>query len=1006
MKRFIPQALHRFNRAAWVTLALSLGLVLAANHALYGQAKTLGEHQFEVNVKEVVQAIEERMRQHALILRGAAGLFNASYAVDQQAWARYVASLQLDQNSQGVQGLGYSEVMTPDTVTSRIKARQTEGQAPFSLHPEGLRPLYSVIVYLAPLTERNRRALGYDLLAEPRRGDAMRRAVGNGMINLSDKITLLLEPDVRQQAGFLMFLPVFRQHAALNTTQSRWQALQGFVYMPLRAHDLMRGLLGERERPLKFQIYDGVQTEVPKPEALLFDSANVTPIVDQGPSQPRWTTARVISAYGRDWTVQFQSRPSIETAWIAVHNGGVLVLGMGLSVLLALFVAVLNSRRQRAEAMARDMTAELRSQTQALQASEQMLDVIVENIPAGVFVKDTQEFRYERVNRAWRQMHERVGQPLIGKTVHEVFDQPLADHFAADDRQAFASGRVHVIEESRLRTPLGNERVLRTMKVSVRNEAGKTSHLLGISMDMTEQVSASMSLKENAQLMQAVFDNVADGIITLDSEGRLQSINRSAELMFGYGLAEVQGQSVKMLAPQTYHARLDAFLEKTGKTWVSGRIGLHHEVEGRGKDGRIFPMDLAISGSTHQNQPMLIGLVRDISERKKSEQMKASFVSTVSHELRTPLTSINGALGLVCGGVLGALPQQAQTMLNMAYKNGQRLTLLINDLLDLEKMAAGMMRMDMSVEAIGPLVAQAMVTADVYAQRHQVKLRLDAPNEPVYVRVDANRLQQVLSNLLSNAVKYSPPGDVVEVTVAVCPEQGSVRVSVRDHGPGIAAEFRAHIFQKFSQADTSDTRQKGGSGLGLAISKELIERMHGLIGYDSVPGEGASFHFVLPVCLASGSARAAITREIDGQMNLLGLDSARILVVEDNPAVANTLLTLLEGAGYGVDVASTGAMALERVQATRYVAITLDMVLPDQNGVTLVRALRTRPELDAVPMVVISSAIDMGKLALQDEVFGVEWLSKPVDEAQLLGILKRRLAATIQTNSRETRDEA
>jgi PAS domain S-box-containing protein len=206
---------------------------------------------------------------------------------------------------------------------------------------------------------------------------------------------------------------------------------------------------------------------------------------------------------------------------------------MGLSVLLALFVAVLNSRRQRAEAMARDMTAELRSQTQALQASQQMLDVIVENIPAGVFVKDTQEFRYELVNRAWRQMHDRVGQPLIGKTVHEVFDQPLADHFAADDRQAFASGRVHVNEESRLRTPLGNERVLRTMKVSVRNEAGKTSHLLGISMDMTEQVSVRTAIKENAQLMQAVFDNVADGIITVDSEGRLQSINRSAELMFG-----------------------------------------------------------------------------------------------------------------------------------------------------------------------------------------------------------------------------------------------------------------------------------------------------------------------------------------------------------------------------------------------------------------------------------------------------------------------------------------
>jgi PAS domain S-box-containing protein len=997
LQRLIPKVLHRFNRAAWLTLAICLGAVLAVNHAFYLQARKLGEHQFEVSVKEVVQAIDERMRHHALILSGAAGLFNASNAVGQQTWQHYVESLQLDRHSQGVQALGYSEVMTPENLASRIQAHQTKGQAPFSVRPTGLRPLYSVIVYLAPMTERNQRAIGYDLLAEPSRGDAMRRAVDDGLINLSAKITLLMETDVRKLAGFLMFLPVFRQHVPLSTLQERWQALQGFVYMPLRAHDLMSGLLGERERPLQFQIYDGPQVTAPKADSLLFDSGSVTPLVAQSQAEPQWTTSRVISAYGRDWTVQFQSRPGIETAWLSHRNSALLVLGVGLSGLLALFVAVLNSRRQRAEAMAHEMTAELRSQAQALQASQQMLDVIVENIPAGVFVKDAQEFRYELVNRAWRQMHERVGQALIGKTVHEVFNQPLADHFAADDRRAFASGQVQVNEESRLRTPLGHERVLRTMTVSVRNEAGKTEYLLGIAMDITEQVAARTAAKESAQLMQAVFDNVADGIVTLNREGRVHSMNRAAELMFGYTNAEVQGQSIHLLAPQAYHSQLDEFFKRRFQSTTPGRIGAHQEVEGRGKDGRIFAMELAISSSTHQGAPLFIGLVRDISERKHNEQMKASFVSTVSHELRTPLTSINGALGLVCGGVLGDVSAQAKSMLNIAYKNSHRLTLLINDLLDLEKMAAGKMRLNLAVEELTPLVAQAIATADAYAQQHQVRLLLQAPSEPVRVTVDANRLLQVLGNFLSNAVKYSDPGGQVEVTVSVCPDDGVVRVQVTDHGPGVPLAFRGQIFQKFSQAESSDARGKGGSGLGLAISKELMERMNGLIGYESVPGQGASFHFVLPVWVASDLRPESKMPQTGAQ----GTEAARILVVEDHPAAANYVLTILQRAGYGVDVATTGAMALERVQAHHYVAITLDMVLPDQTGVALVRTLRARPALDGVPILVISTATEMGKLALQDEFFGMEWLSKPADEAQLLGILKRRLSATTPAINRD-----
>ena len=238
-------------------------------------------------------------------------------------------------------------------------------------------------------------------------------------------------------------------------------------------------------------------------------------------------------------------------------------------------------------------------------------------------------------------------------------------------------------------------------------------------------------------------------------------------------------------------------------------------------------------------------LTHDVTERRRVAQMKTEFISTVSHELRTPLTTINGALGLLCGGALGAVTEQAQTMLDIAHKNCQQLTLLINDLLDMEKLAASKMRFELRAQPLIPLVEQCLQSMRDYAQQYQVTLVLTQQAAGVRVQVDGSRLQQVLSNLLSNAAKFSPQGGQIEV--AVHQDNSTVRIEVTDHGPGIPAAYKSRIFHQFSQADSSDSRQKGGTGLGLAISKELIERMHGTIGFESQEGCGACFYVELPV---------------------------------------------------------------------------------------------------------------------------------------------------------------
>ena len=362
-------------------------------------------------------------------------------------------------------------------------------------------------------------------------------------------------------------------------------------------------------------------------------------------------------------------------------------------------------------------------------------------------------------------------------------------------------------------------------------------------------------LDQKSSILQSILNHMGDGVVVMNQMGELSMYNKAAAhiLNLSWNKEKVENW-LQEYGMQTKTSDIDVSFPE---------LPVSEALKGSPVDGKeitaISPhfaeeryINVTARPIDDQNHSLkgCVAVLHDITQRRKVEKLKDEFISTVSHELRTPLTSISGSLGLIAGGVVGKLPEKATTMITIAQRNSDRLVRLINDLLDVQKLAAGKVKLNLKPIAVTPFIKKSIELNQGFALSYSINYRFNNQlQKEVYIKGDEDRLLQVMANLLSNAAKFSPP----ERNVVICISEASNRsvlIQVKDQGPGIPKQFHSNIFEKFSQADSYTKRSKGGTGLGLSICKSIVDLHDGEIGFETGPGIGTTFYFQIPTYIA------------------------------------------------------------------------------------------------------------------------------------------------------------
>jgi PAS domain S-box-containing protein len=945
----------------WTPLLVALGLLVGLGGLIFWQWITLQEreqegsqHRFALEAQDIGQRVMARMQAYEMVLRGVSGLMTGSDRVSPVEWERALDQLQLQDRYPGIQAVAWSRYLSQAQLGDFRAELKAEERSDYQLFPEGEREYYLPIDYVSPLDWRNRRVLGFDMLSEAIRRQAIERSLESGDASLSGPVVLRQEIDVNVQQGVLLFLPVFRPGVPLNTVEQRRAALLGTVHGAFRSHDLIEGILGSQTR-----LFDIVLKDQQAPDADFLGGTTQT-----NDWKPRFQSHMELPLYGRIWGLEVIGTPEYERS-LADRTGTLgLWAGLGATLLLSILVGGFLYQRDRKLQISERATVALRER-------EERFRLLVERLPVATLLCDDKG-RIEMANRSAAELFDCPLNALPGETVLRVLPniespKDLQEQLAESDERMVRTLRGESIPVSISLNPLHEG----------------SSYLINL-VDLRAR-------KVAEERFRLVVEASPNAIVLVDGLGRIAMVNRQTELLFGYERQMLLGEPVEMLLPAAQRGSHVAMRRGYQAMPEQRRMGGNRELFGQHREGRMIPLEVGLSPIRSGDENLVQAVIIDISERKAAEQKlreqaeqlllanryKSEFLANMSHELRTPLNSILILSDQLRQNLAGNLTEKQTKHADIVHRAGGDLLQLINDVLDLAKVESG--RMQLKLEPINMQDVLVELDASLRPMAELKGLRLHTQLEagvPRVIHTDRVRLHQILRNLLSNALKFTDQGEVT-LTVGSQGRQDDERellsFSVHDTGIGIDPAQHEQVFQAFQQIDGSTSRRFGGTGLGLAITRQLVLALDGDISLQSAPGQGSTFTVRLPVQAGSLNVEAPV----EGPQR--AGEGPPLLIIEDDANFAAVIAEEAHAHGFSSVHCRTGLQALGLLQQESFNAVILDILLPDLSGWQLFRRLRAQPTHRHTPVHIISCVPQPA--GWNDD--GTRYLVKPIGRDEL-----------------------
>ena len=878
-----------------------LAICLMVTWLFYGQLRHRQEMilraEFKYLADKTVSAIENQLQDNVQVLRGVSGLFAASKEVSRTEFRSYVQILHLAERYPGILGVGFAQVVPWAEKERHISYVRSEGFPDYDIRPGGKRDLCTAIVYLEPFSGRNIRAFGYDMYSEPVRRTAMSRARDDGAPAMSGKVTLVQESKTDIQAGFLLYVPIYKNNVPHTNIKERRASLVGWAYSPLRMNDMLQSLTADQFGPvgtlIEVQIYDGERIN---PESLMFASQE-----RESRTAAAFDTVRKIQEFGNVWTVRMRSLPGFDRKLASEKGAAVLWIGIGLSLVLFLLTSVLvKSHEATSAALARADHA-----NRELAESEEQFRSIFELGLIGMAICSPEN--------GWLLANDRLCE-MLGYSREELLTKTWVELTHPDD------------------------------------------------------------LDSEMQLYQQILAGGLDG---LSLEKRY--IRKGGTVI--HASVCVKSQRYPDGSIRQYIALID---DITPRKEMEAKLSKYSE-----------NLEYLVKLRTHELEQANSELALRRDQAEAANQAKSMFLAVMSHELRTPLNAILGFSEMLLDGLTGDLTEKQRKILTTIDESGRHLLEIISDILDLSKIEADRIELDVEPVDVEEVCQAALRFVKEPAVKKSITLTFKSEQLPVTLQSDQLRLKQILVNLLNNAVKFTPAGGAVQLDVAGDKSNRKVWFTVSDTGIGIHPDDRKKLFQPFVQIDNRLARRYEGTGLGLALVARLTGLLGGEIFVESNPGQGSRFIFTVPWSGNEGLPET-FPLPVEGvgseSRGAIISDSPLVLLVDDSPVSRGMLRDYLQTIGCRVLTAGTGIDPAQ-YEDPQPKLILMDVQLSEMQGLAAIRRIREcQLPVGTVPIIALTALAMPGDKERCLEAGADAYLRKPFRLRELQALIADELS--------------